>query len=85
VEVGCRRPAQTAGVPVALGADDPLLFGSRLLAQYEIARDVHGLDDAALAKLARDSVMSSAAPADLKASMIAGIADWVADPASLSP
>jgi adenosine deaminase len=75
----------TAGVPVALGADDPLLFGSRLLAQYEIARDVHGLDDAALAKLARDSVMSSAAPADLKASMIAGIADWVADPASLSP
>lgn len=27
-----------AGVPMALGADDPLLFGSRLAAQYEIAR-----------------------------------------------
>src|SRR4029079_13884064 len=26
------------GVPIALGADDPLLFGSRLAAQYEIAR-----------------------------------------------
>src|SRR3954471_2721357 len=38
-----------AGVRVALGADDPLLFGSRLAAQYETARDVHGLDDAALA------------------------------------
>src|SRR6266480_1796415 len=34
------------GVPVALGADDPLLFGSRLNAQYEIARHVHGMNDA---------------------------------------
>ena len=27
-----------AGVAIALGADDPLLFGSRLVAQYEVAR-----------------------------------------------
>src|ERR1700728_2307344 len=39
------------GVPVALGADDPLLFGSRLAAQYEIARLVHGLSDPELAEL----------------------------------
>src|SRR5215831_14644073 len=35
------RALLDAGVPVALGADDPLLFGSRLNAQYEIARTVH--------------------------------------------
>ena len=29
------REIVDAGIPVALGADDPLLFGSRLVAQYE--------------------------------------------------
>jgi adenosine deaminase len=52
-----------AGVPVALGADDPLLFGRRLVKQYEIARDVHGFTPAELAGLARMSVLASAAPA----------------------
>ena len=36
-------------MPVALGADDPLLFGTRLTAQYEIARHAHGFTDAELA------------------------------------
>src|SRR6476619_4799362 len=36
------RELVSAGVQVALGADDPLLFGSRLAAQYGTARDVHG-------------------------------------------
>ena len=51
-----------AGVPMALGADDPLLFGSRLAAQYELAREHHGFTDAELAELARQSVRGSAAP-----------------------
>src|SRR6202042_66750 len=51
-----------AGVPVALGADDPLLFGPRLTAQYEIARQVHRLTDEQLAQLAVMSVTGSAAP-----------------------
>ncbi|MDQ3827468.1 MAG: adenosine deaminase, partial [Actinomycetota bacterium] len=45
-----------AGVQAALAADDPLIFGARLVRQYEILRDVHGLDDHALADLARQSV-----------------------------
>ena len=35
-----------AGVPVALGADDPLLFGSRLAGQYAVVRAAHDLSDA---------------------------------------
>jgi adenosine deaminase len=66
------------GVPVALGADDPLLFGSRLAAQYEIARHAHGLADPELAELARMSVRGSAAPPDVAAGLLAGIDRWLA-------
>src|SRR5579864_8156614 len=67
-----------AGVPVALGADDPLLFGPRLAAQYEIARHAHGFSDAELADLARASVLGSAAPAELRTELLTGIDDWLA-------
>ena len=70
-----------AGVPVALGADDPLLFGSRLTDQYEIAREVHGFDDAALAELARMSVEASCAPAPQKRHMLDDIDGVAGDPA----
>jgi adenosine deaminase len=56
------------GVPVALGADDPLVFGSGLADQYRIARDVLGFADAQLADLARSSIRGSAAP-DKRASL----------------
>ncbi len=69
------------GVPVALGADDPLLFGHRLTAQYEIARSVHGLADEQIADLARMSVRGSAAPAATVSRLLAGIDAWLAAPA----
>jgi len=68
------------GVPVALGADDPLLFGSRLAAQYEIARRVHGLADDGLAELARMSVRGSVAPPDTARRLLAGIDAWLDSP-----
>ncbi len=71
-----------AGVPVALGADDPLLFGSRLLEQYRLARVVHGLSDAELAELARMSFRGSAAPDDVRTRALSDIDRWLAQPAS---
>lgn len=68
---------QQAGIPVALGADDPLIFGTRLVGQYEILRDVHGLSDAALADLARQSVRASTAPAQMRAQLLADINRWI--------
>jgi adenosine deaminase len=73
------RPLFEAGVPVALGADDPLLFGPRLTAQYEMARHAHGFTDAELADLARASVLGSAAPGPLRTEMLTGIDEWLAE------
>jgi adenosine deaminase len=67
-----------AGVPMALGADDPLLFGSRLAAQYELARDAHAFTDEELAELARQSVRGSRAPQDVRDRLLAGVDGWLA-------
>jgi len=68
-----------AGATVALGADDPMLFGSQLAGQYATMRAAHELDDAQLAELARMSVRASRAPDDLRAATLADIDSWLAD------
>ena len=75
-----------AGARVALGADDPLLFGTRLVDQYTSARLDHGLDDAALADLARGSIAGSAAPPARKRELLAEVDAWLAaDPTDPHP
>ncbi|GHS90393.1 adenosine deaminase [Actinomycetota bacterium] len=74
------RTLVAAGATVALGADDPLLFGSRLAAQYEDARRLHGFTDAELADLARSSIRASRAAEGTRARLLAGVDDWLAAP-----
>lgn len=71
-------PLLDAGVPVAIGADDPLLLGTRLAGQYQILRDVLGFGDEQLAVLARHSITASAAPAAVKRRLLTGVDDWLA-------
>jgi adenosine deaminase len=71
------RALTEAGIPVALGADDPLLFGARLTAQYELARQAQGLSDDELAEFARMSVRGSAAPPQTRSRLLAGIDTWL--------
>jgi adenosine deaminase len=71
------RRLMEAGAQIALGADDPLLFGSRLNAQYDSARSVHALSDIELAELARGSVHGSRSPAAVRAQMLTDIDRWL--------
>lgn len=72
------RELVSAGATVALGADDPLLFGSRLVEQYRTAREVHGFSDAELADLARSSIRASRASEGTRARLLAGVDAWLA-------
>jgi adenosine deaminase len=65
-----------AGAQIALGADDPLLFGSRLLGQYATMRAAHDLDDTTLATLASMSINASCAPESFKREVDSEIAAW---------
>lgn len=67
-----------AGATIALGADDPLLFGSRLAGQYATMRAAHELTDEQLAELARMSFRASRAPSDVVATGLADIDRWLA-------
>ncbi|HZK36399.1 MAG TPA: adenosine deaminase [Aeromicrobium sp.] len=69
-----------AGVQVSLGADDPLLFGSKLAAQYAVLRAAQDLSDKELAELAHMSIRGSCAPAGIKATALSGIDAWLSVP-----
>lgn len=71
------RTLADAGAEIALAADDPLLFHSRLVDQYEVAR-ASGFSDAELAGLARSSIRASFAPDADKRAWEAEIEDWLA-------
>lgn len=70
-----------AGVRCSLGADDPLMFGVGVADEYRTARDRLGLTDRQLADIARTSVETADAPADLVAAARTGIDAWLAGPA----
>ena len=66
------------GATVALGADDPLLFRSRLLDQYARAREVFDFSDATLANLAKQSIDASLASESSKRKWHGRIEAWAA-------
>lgn len=74
------RTLLDAGATIALGADDPLIFGSGLLDQYQLARDVHGFSDAELAHLARSSILASRASEGSKRDWLAAVDRWLEAP-----
>ncbi|MBC7443589.1 MAG: adenosine deaminase [Ramlibacter sp.] len=71
------RTLMDAGIDVALGADDPLLFGSHLGGQYAVLRAAQDFSDHELADLARMSLRASAAPDSLVRGALADVDSWL--------
>ena len=67
------RQLRAAGLEVALGADDPLVFRSGLLDQYA------PYDAVTAADLAASSIRGSLAPPEVKARLLAGVDAWLAE------
>ncbi len=73
------RALMEAGATIALGADDPLLFLSRLSRQYEIVRN-NGFTDEELAHLAKSSIAASFASEESKRAWMDDVDAWLASP-----
>lgn len=71
------RPPIDAAAQVALGADDPLIFGTRLVDQYQTARIAHDLSDPELARLAKSSFAASRAPSEVRETAYRDIDAWL--------
>lgn len=74
------RALKKAGAKVALGSDDPLLFGTRLAGQYALLRAAQDFSDEELADLARDSIDASYAPTEIKTKAHYDIDVWLDSP-----
>ncbi|GAA3744648.1 adenosine deaminase [Salinactinospora qingdaonensis] len=74
-----------AGVLCSLGSDDPLLFETSLLTEYQNARAQLSLTDPQLAALARTSICASGAPDELITSAAAGVTTWLETRISHAP
>lgn len=70
-----------AGMIVTLNSDDPAMFASPVLGEYEEARSVFGLPDGSLAALARAGVQASYADERTKRQMTEGIDAWIREEA----
>jgi adenosine deaminase len=66
-----------AGISFSINADDPILFGSTLLGEYEVCRREFGFDDDCIAGIARTSIEFSSASEAVKLAAVGGIDDWL--------
>lgn len=65
------------GIFVTVNSDDPPLFNTTLVDEYVALAREFGYDRAGLARIARNAFVACAAPADLKAQMLAEFDAWL--------
>jgi len=68
-----------AGVPCSLNADDPLMFDTTILHEYERCRDVLAFSDERLAAIAKTSIDHAAGlTLDRRVRALSSVDDWLA-------
>lgn len=65
---------RTAGVPVSVNTDDPLLFGTTVEGEYERCASAFGWDRAVVERIARTSIESCFAPPERVKELLARLA-----------
>ncbi len=66
------------GLFVTVNSDDPPLFNTSLLAEYQLLADTFGYDRANLARIARNAFTASYAEPELKRKLLAEFDGWLA-------
>lgn len=66
------------GLLVTLNSDDPPLFNTSLLEEYQLLADTFGYDAANLARIARNAFAASCAEPELKRRLLAEFDAWLA-------
>ena len=65
-----------AGARVTLNSDGPLFSGATVNDEYRLAAEIHGLDDQALAQIARTSIEVSSCPSPSREQAVRAIDVW---------
>lgn len=65
------------GLVATVNSDDPAYFGGYVVSNFEAVRERLGLDDDALALLARNSIAGSFAPEARKAELLEAVEGWL--------
>ncbi|SRR5579885_386512 len=66
-----------AGLTVTINSDTPAIFSAPIASEYELAKKTFGLNDEAMAELARASVTASFAGESAKSSIQSEISRWL--------
>lgn len=67
---------RAAGVLVSVNTDDPALLSTSLVGEYQLCRSAFGWSDEITKAVARTSIESSFATADIKAKLINALVGW---------
>lgn len=67
------------GIKCTINSDDPLLFGCNILSEYQMCRDVLGMDDETIAQCTKTAFQYSCAPEGLKSTWIRDVDEWISE------